>query len=366
MQWSADGVVICNAPGDQFNPYIVSDDSGGAIITWWDNRGGTIYDIYGQRIDSNGVGLWTADGVAIYKAISWDQQDSTAVSDGSGGAIITWMDSREGLDIYAQRINASGDLQWAADGVAVSIAQWAQVFPRIVSDGRGGAIITWSDSRNDPLVYDIYAQRVYANGSLPFTKVTVFTPNGGETIATGSTYEITWGAPAEAVRFTIEYSTNNGVTWQPIASNIEGTSYNFTVPKVTDNKTKCRVKVTGYNAYGRPVGRDVSDGPFTFEVVRVTSPNGGEAWKSSSSHAITWSTNRPISTVAMVGLYYTCNGSTAYNLIKKVMLNPGRYNWTVPSATTTRTGCKVKVELRGYGNVTIGSDISDRNFTIQP
>jgi hypothetical protein len=39
------------------------------------------------------------------------------------------------------------------------------VSPTIVSDGSSGAIITWQDKRSGN--YDIYAQRVFSDGSLP-------------------------------------------------------------------------------------------------------------------------------------------------------------------------------------------------------
>ncbi len=90
----------------------------------------------------------------------------TIVSDGSGGAIITWQDGRSGnVDIYAQRINASGAVQWTADGVAISTASNNQLIPTIVSDGSGGAIITWQDYRSGTTP-DIYAQRVRSDGLL--------------------------------------------------------------------------------------------------------------------------------------------------------------------------------------------------------
>ena len=38
--------------------------------------------------------------------------------------------------------------------------------PIIISDGSGGAIITWNDGRRNGSIYDIYAQRIYANGTL--------------------------------------------------------------------------------------------------------------------------------------------------------------------------------------------------------
>ena len=62
------------------------------------------------------------------------------------------------FDIYAQRVNAAGSPQWTADGVALCTAANDQRDPTIVSDGAGGAIVTWDDRRNGG--YDIYAQHV--------------------------------------------------------------------------------------------------------------------------------------------------------------------------------------------------------------
>ena len=70
-QWTADGVALCTAANDQINPQIVSDGSGGAIITWQDYRGGN-YDIYAQRVNASGAVQWTADGVAVCTA-AYDQ-----------------------------------------------------------------------------------------------------------------------------------------------------------------------------------------------------------------------------------------------------------------------------------------------------
>src|SRR3989304_788331 len=74
--WSSDTTVnneICTAPGYQYNPTIVSDGIGGAIITWFDFRNGD-YDIYAQRINASGDVQWTADGVPICTATG--SQDS--------------------------------------------------------------------------------------------------------------------------------------------------------------------------------------------------------------------------------------------------------------------------------------------------
>jgi len=182
VQWAANGVAICTATGDQYNPMIVSDGSGGAIITWCDGRNGSNCDIYAQRINAAGAVQWTANGVAICTATG-DQDYPTIVSDASGGAIISWEDFRSGshYDIYAQRINAGGTVQWTANGVAICTVTGSRVIPTIVSDGSGGAIITWQDYRSGTNS-DIYAQRIYAGGTVQWTAngVAICTATGNQ------------------------------------------------------------------------------------------------------------------------------------------------------------------------------------------
>jgi hypothetical protein len=55
VQWLANGVPISTAANYQQSPTIVSDGGGGAIITWFDYRSGTNYAIYAQRIDASGA-----------------------------------------------------------------------------------------------------------------------------------------------------------------------------------------------------------------------------------------------------------------------------------------------------------------------
>ena len=162
-QWSANGVALCTAANNQFNPTIVTDGASGAVVAWYDGRSGTD-DIYVQRVSAAGAAQWTSNGVALCTAAN-DQWDPTIVSDGSGGAIVTWVDDRSGTnyDIYARRVNAAGTAQWPADGVALCMAGNNQYAPAIVSDGAGGAIVTWYDFRSGT-DYDIYAQRVSATG----------------------------------------------------------------------------------------------------------------------------------------------------------------------------------------------------------
>ena len=176
VQWTADGVAISTAVGEQLNPTIISDGSGGAIITWLDEVSGENgdfftprFDTYAQRINASGVVQWPANGIRISTAAN-GQSNPKIINDGSGGAIITWSDRRSGTNggLYAQRINANGVVQWTADGVAISTAANGPSNPKIINDGNGGAIITWSDFRSGTS-FDIYAQRINASGVVQWT-----------------------------------------------------------------------------------------------------------------------------------------------------------------------------------------------------
>ena len=165
--WAVNGVGVCTNSADQNSPLLVEDSKGGAIVVWQDKRNGN-WDIYAQRIDSNGTALWALNGIAVAQK-STGQYNPRIISDGGNGAIVVWEDSINGSsDIYAQKLNDDGTLAWTANGVVVNSSLGDQTNARIISDGVGGAIISWQDKRNGN-DYDIYAQRIIANGSASWT-----------------------------------------------------------------------------------------------------------------------------------------------------------------------------------------------------
>ena len=163
-QWVLNGAPVCLAQNNQQYPEVVSDGEGGVIAVWMDTRSGQDYDLWAQRIDAWGRPVWQADGVPVALVVM-DQMYPSVTSDGAGGAVIVWEDLRTGIDrdVYAQRLGPNGNPLWTVNGVAVCSAGFNQVAPRAASDGAGGAIITWEDARLNPN-WDIYAQRITAAG----------------------------------------------------------------------------------------------------------------------------------------------------------------------------------------------------------
>jgi hypothetical protein len=168
-RWALSGVPVCVQPGVQTNADIASDGSGGAIVVWHDERNiANWQDIYAQRLDANGNVLWNVDGILIDGGPG-PQVQPHLVSDGQHGAIIGWEDgpSLGQTDIYAQRVSAAGLMLWTAGGVAICTAAYDQAQLAMDSDGAGGAWFAWGDRRSGN--YDIWAQKVNASGTLQGT-----------------------------------------------------------------------------------------------------------------------------------------------------------------------------------------------------
>lgn len=168
VQWGVDGIAVAVKPSSQQNVQVISDGAGGAIIVWEDSANGA-FDIYAQRMSSTGAEMWTSGGVAICN-MPLGQINPKIFPDGAGGAVVVWQDFRNGNDynIYTQKINSAGVVQWAANGVAIATVAGTQSNPKIRDDGSGGAIIVWQDKRSG-FSFDVYAQRINSAGTVQWT-----------------------------------------------------------------------------------------------------------------------------------------------------------------------------------------------------
>lgn len=168
IQWDSNDIPICTVGEHQWTPEICCDGLGGAIITWDDDRhGNDLYGIYAQRVNSNGEVQWTPNGTAICTG-KGRYLDVRICSDGNNGAIIVWNDERQEInkrDIYAQRIDNDGNIKWITNGTHISSALSDKRNLEICSDGNGGAIITWRDEKIEDQ-YEIYAQKIDTYGNL--------------------------------------------------------------------------------------------------------------------------------------------------------------------------------------------------------
>jgi hypothetical protein len=117
--------------------------------------------------------MWQTGGVSVAQ-VTTNQIAPTLLADGSGGVFVAWQNCNASVldcDIFGQRVDQSGQLQWGAQGVSISSAPGLKLGQQIVSDGNNGVIVVWDDCRNEPSdlgtcydQMDIYAQRLDGQG----------------------------------------------------------------------------------------------------------------------------------------------------------------------------------------------------------
>ncbi len=164
-QWSQDpavNTVVNDNYGSQYNPQIVTDMAGGAIIIWYDWHDDM--NIYAQRLDKFGYRLWPEEGLPVC-TMPGAQFEPKAISDGYGGAVLIWKDTRSDIgDIYAQRIDSTGALLWNGnEGLPICTNNDYQDYPRVVTDSLAFYFI-WSDYRDESS--GPYCQKVSLEGDI--------------------------------------------------------------------------------------------------------------------------------------------------------------------------------------------------------
>jgi hypothetical protein len=167
-QWTDTGTAICVEDFNQYDPSIVSDGAGGAIVVWTDERSGYAgKSIYAQRITAVGELLWTTGGIRICES-EGSRYSPVALPDGMGGAIVYWMDMRAGVDttaqVYAQRIDMDGNFLWVAGGLLISGMVDEEFRPGFAVGPDGSSYFSWLEEI-PTMDWVVMAQRVSAEGS---------------------------------------------------------------------------------------------------------------------------------------------------------------------------------------------------------
>ena len=83
---------------------------------------------------------------------------------------------------------------------------------------------------------------------------------------------------------------------------------------------------------------------------------------------ILWTTNPNVPSVDHVLLSYTLDNGATWKAINTSAdpSDDGSFVWTVPKVGKEKKNCKVKIVLKNASGKTLGSDVSDGVFTIQP
>ncbi|NJD07648.1 MAG: hypothetical protein FIA97_14295 [Methylococcaceae bacterium] len=222
----------------------------------------------------------------------------------------------------------------------------------VVAGNRSSALIrvegtaTVTDSKGNTSV-----GRIAFDDSDPFPieVVKLTAPNGGpDPIDAGSSQTVSWNyyatqSPVNVVR--LEYSLNKGQRWKRIKdvpANPAG-SETWSVPLLTRNAAKAKVRVKLLTAGGKPVGSDPSDQAFSIRVLDLTGPS--DAVSGGATESITWKTYVTGSEVAGWKLLLSKDNGGSWKTVGEGSGNPEAHDWTVPTLKRQAKSCKLRLIL---------------------
>ena len=199
----------------------------------------------------------------------------------------------------------------------------------------------------------------------PYASLSVLSPNGGESLPMGSTFNITWetSGVTNPVKITL---WRNGSLLGKIADGVDFSSgtYGWTVGDYIGGTAP---PASGYTVKIKEKGTtaaDVSDSGFTIAPppsLDVTSPNGGESLGIGRTHDITWDAVG-LSNPVKITLWQ--NGLFVGIIADNIAFLPGIYSWTVGDygggTAAAGSGYMIKIKEKR----TFVADFSDSSFSI--
>ena len=146
-----------------YSPSVAMDSSGKFVVTWEDNRNGSL-DIYARIFDASGNPVDTSFRVN-QDTVEANGQSYPAISMNGSYFTIAWADQRGGAayTIYKRRFNINGvpveDEKRINDRDATS----NQLSPSVDVNTSGNVVVTWKDYRSS--LPSIYFQQMDLNGN---------------------------------------------------------------------------------------------------------------------------------------------------------------------------------------------------------
>ncbi|NIM17526.1 MAG: hypothetical protein GTO45_36395 [Candidatus Aminicenantes bacterium] len=189
--------------------------------------------------------------------------------------------------------------------------------------------------------------------------LTVTAPNGGEHLAIGSKYTITWTSSGVTDTIRIRFSSDGGNNFSKIADNLANSgSWTWTVPNI--NSSNCLIRINAINTDGLPY--DVSNSTFTIgegggaPSITLISPNGGETLVGNTTHTIRWACSKEYDSIDI-----EYNDGSSWHVIKNGTEDDGEFDWTVPNIATT----KARMWIKGWADDGDAVDFTDNYYTIE-
>uniref|UniRef100_A0A832DGB3 T9SS type A sorting domain-containing protein n=1 Tax=Ignavibacterium album TaxID=591197 RepID=A0A832DGB3_9BACT len=217
--WGQEGKLLTTKRGQ--NSYPQFDISNKNIFVTWVNDYGNDRNIYAQLFDLKGNKLWKENGMPVIE-YEGDQFGQKVISDNRGNFIIAWIDRRftkQFGNIYAQKLNSSGEIQWTESGIDLgTYSNSEKSYLNLVPDEQGGAIAIFKDKREKKS--EIFGQKIYSTGTYAGQIL------GLKSELVGDSVKVFWFAANENedVIYEIQRKKDDDIEWKTISSLPKGNS----------------------------------------------------------------------------------------------------------------------------------------------
>jgi len=308
----------------------ISGDGNTAIV------GGNYDDYYSGAVwiftRSNGV--WSQQGNKLVgtgavgnayqgTSVSISGDGNTAIVGGSGDSSnygAAWIYHRSG-SLWSQqgdKLVGTGAVGNANQGASVSIS----------ADGNTAIVSGPNDEHS--FVITIGAAWIFV------PMIAVRSPQTGDDWAEGSTHNIIWVSNDSLQYVKIEYTTNNGSSWNIIsaATPASDETLSWKLPYVSSSQCYIRISDTSDVAY-----RSASSGQFTISnLLALTSPESSDVWGTGTTHNLVWQTNF----VENIKIEYTTDNGSTWNVITpSTPALADTFAWKIPDVVSTP--CKIRI-----------------------
>ena len=172
---SGSSFVISNASGNQINPEIVYNPSTDQyLVVWGDSRNN--YGVYAQLVNANGT--LSGSEIFISNGAYWQGRPGVAYNSTDNEYLVSWGDIRgaANYEIYAQRIDSNGAL--SGSDFLVTGADTGYDLGIDYNSADNQYLIAWSEGDNPNR--NVFAQRVNANGTLSGAALTISNATGNQ------------------------------------------------------------------------------------------------------------------------------------------------------------------------------------------
>lgn len=136
--WNKNGIPVCRDSGEQKKTLIYPFTNGNVLVVWSDKSNLKDENLRYQVFNNLGVPLLGSRGASLCSK-EGNQFGVSSIQDGSGGIIICWIDTRNysktGFDIYGQRITSEGTPIWDLEGKPLAHSESDELSPLLVESG---------------------------------------------------------------------------------------------------------------------------------------------------------------------------------------------------------------------------------------